>query len=109
MLQDIYEIQAYAETLCQHASVKTGKRFTVKYDSSTSFPYTQEQEHSILIVLPQLKMSTSEDNLKLARHFVIHEILHHTEGPTVSQTWRDSNIPFDNNNPLNGLAMQAED
>jgi cobalamin biosynthesis protein CobT len=109
MLQDIYEIQAYAETLCRHASVKTGKKFNVSYDANTKFPYTQEHQHNIQIVLPVLKMSTSEDNLTLARHFVIHEILHHTEGPTVIKTWRDSNIPLDHSSPLNGLAMQAED
>jgi len=44
--QDIYKVQAYAETLCHHASVKTGKSFSVQY-TNTRFPYTQEQGSTI--------------------------------------------------------------
>ena len=89
MLTDIYDIQAYAETLTKHAKTVDGKSFVVKF-SDTSAPCTRVTRDSVEIILPTMNSKMTERDANLARWYMVHEIAHHTEGPEIFKIMKDN-------------------
>lgn len=109
MLTDIYDIQAYAETLTKHAKTKDGKSFNVRYDSKAKGPYTIERPRSIDIVLPTLNSHMTERDGVLARWFMIHEIAHHTEGAEMYDIAVENALTRPDEDPLAAAVNIFED
>lgn len=109
MLTDIYDIQAYAETLTKHAKTKDGKSFNVRYDSKVKGPYTIERPRSIDIVLPTLNSHMTERDSVLARWFMIHEIAHHTEGAGMYDIAKENALTNPEESPLAATVNIFED
>lgn len=108
MLTDIYDIQAYAETLTKHAKTEDGKNFVVKF-SDTSEPCTRVTKNTVEIILPTMNAEMSERDVALARWYMIHEIAHHTEGPEIFDIVNDNALTDPSKSPLAAVLSAFED
>lgn len=107
MLTDIYDIQAYAKTLCKHAKTADGKNFQVKFTNEKA-PCTRVTPTTIEIHLPKLNSSMTDRDVVMSRWFMIHEISHHTEGKDIFKIMQENALdPM--KSPLGGLLNCFED
>lgn len=97
-LLEIHTLHAYIHTLCDTAGL------TAKFvDDDGSGPWTDGK----IIVIPKFWTNITKEDIAKLRYFVLHECLHHIEGPGVFKIAEENAL--NNHSPLMAIHNILED
>lgn len=105
-LTSLYDFQAYAQTLVEHARTKEGKQIIVKFVEADQAS-TIERSSRVEILLPKMNSKTSAEDLKLAKWYIVNQIVHLTEGKDFYNILNDHDLD-PQKSPLASMAKGFE-
>ncbi len=108
MLTSIYDLQKFAETVCEYAEAFDGGKISVSFSGNDGRPVTTKNGNNYTIKIPRPNNKMTKKDDAIIRAYITREIAHLSEGRGFYKKLAENNLKV-SESPLAAIAMDIEE